>query len=211
MLSDKLKEGTEVLLDNKTIDSEHMYKSAVIVEEGSLIGLAPVTDEYGDFVDFSEGRTTISVIGTKDVFEDVKILPVDYHGKRIYLTYGKKAETVRNYHRAYMRYPVNESCKVNDFDAKLFDISEQGYAVILDRKYKVGLWTELTYKGVKVFGKIMSAKDLDNGNYFYGCKIDEVPFNYTKLVKYKEDEYKDLLEAPVEIEDADTPPQQKNA
>lgn len=200
MLSDKLKEGTEVLLDHKLPDAEHFYKSVVVVEEGSLIGLAPVTDEYGDLVDFSEGTTTISVIGTKDVFDDVKILPVDFHGQRIYLTYGKKTEAVRNYHRAYMRYPVNESCKLNDYDAKLFDISEEGYAFILDRKYKVGLWTELNYKGVKVFGKIMSAKDLDNGNYFYGCKIDEVPFNFTKLVKLKEEEYKDLIETPIETE-----------
>ena len=59
MLRDKLKEGTEVLLDNKTKDSEHYYKSVVIVEEGSLIGLAPVTDEDGDFVDFSDVETSI--------------------------------------------------------------------------------------------------------------------------------------------------------
>ena len=197
MLSDKLKEGTEVLLDNKTKDSEHYYKSVVIVEEGSLIGLAPVTDEDGDFVDFSDGETSISVIGTNDVFEDVKILPVDFHGKRIYLTYGKKEEATLNYHREFRRFPVNEGCKVNDYDAKLFDPSEQGFAVILDRQYKPGLWLELNWKGIKLFGKIMQAKDLDNGNWFYGCKIDEIPNNYTKQVKMMQIDFEYLVNSPV--------------
>jgi len=198
MLSDMLKEGTEVLLDNKTAEAEHIYKSVVIVEEGSLIGLSPVTDEYGDFVDFSSGETSISIIGTNDVFEGVKIFPVDYHGERIYLTYGKKEETPRNYHREFRRYPVNESCKVNDYDAKLFDVSEQGFAVIIDRKYKSGVWMEVNWKGIKLFGKIKQAKDLDNGNWFYGCKIDEAPGNYTKQIKMLQMDFEYLINTPVE-------------
>lgn len=205
MLSDKLKEGTEVLLDNKTNDSEHIYKSVVIVEEGSLIGLAAVTDEYDNFVDFSDGRTSIAIIGTNDVFDDVKILPVDYRGNRIYLTYGKKEETPRNYHREYRRYPVNESCRVNDYDAKLFDVSERGFAVILDRQYKAGLWLELNWRGIKIFGKIMSVKDMDNGTWFYGCKVDDVPSNYSKQVKMMQIDFEYMVNSPVGVkkEDAD--------
>lgn len=198
MLSDKLKEGTEVLLDNKTADTEHMYKSVVIVEEGSLVGLAAVKDDDGDLVDFSDGTTSITIINTREVFDDVKIFPVDFHGKRIYLTYGKKEEARRDYHREFMRFPVNENCKVNDYDAKLFDISEQGFAVILDHQYKAGLWVELKWKGINVYAKIMSVKDLGNRNFFYGCKIDEIPGNFTKQVKLKQEDFEDMINAPVE-------------
>ena len=86
MLSDKLKEGMDVILDYKTADTAKVYKSSVIVEEGSLIALSPCTDENGNFEEFKDGEVSLSIKGSNTVISKARILPVLYRGNRIYLT-----------------------------------------------------------------------------------------------------------------------------
>lgn len=196
MLSDKLKEGMDVILDYKTADSAKVFKTSVIVEEGSLIALAPCTDENGQFEEFKDGEVSLSIKGSNTIISKARILPVYYHGDRIYLTYGKRNDNDdMTFHRESARYPINEDCKANDHDAKLIDVSDHGFGFILNHKYKNGLWVELRYKDIKVNGKIMQSKEVGPDSFFYGCKVDESTGPFDRLVKEKAEEFSSMLDA----------------
>ena len=79
--------------------------------------------------------------------------------------------------------------------AKLLDVSDHGFGVIIDHKYKNGLWVELKYNDVKVNGKIMQSRELGGESYFYGCKVDEVSGAFDRLVKEKAEEFNKMLDA----------------
>ncbi|MQN01132.1 MAG: hypothetical protein DUD27_08365 [Lachnospiraceae bacterium] len=195
MLSERLKEGMEVILDYKTADAVKVYKTSVLVKEESLIALAPCTDDKGNFEEFKDGVVSLSLKGSNKIISDLRIVPVFYHGNRIYLTYGNRNENDESsFNRASARYPVNEDCKANDRDAKLLDVSTNGFGVIVNKKYKVGLWIELKYKNIRVNGKIMQSEKVGIETYFYGCKVSETSGPFDRFVAEKEEEFKDLIE-----------------
>lgn len=196
MLSDKLKEGMEVLLDYKTADSAKVYKSRVLVEEGSLIALSPVKNDQGGFEEFKDGEVSLSLKGSNTIISKVRILPVLYRGEKIYLTYGRRSvNDDLTFHRGSARIPINDNCKANDHEAKLLDVSEHGFGVIVNHKYKNGLWIELKYNDVKVNGKIMQSKEIGIDTYFYGCQVTESTSSFNRLVNEQEEEFNKQLDA----------------
>lgn len=196
MLSDKLEEGMEVILDYKTADAGKVYISSVLLKEGSLIALKPCYDDKGNIEDFSDGDVSLSIKGSNTVIANLKIVPVLYHGEKIYLTYGNRDDNDdQTYHRASVRYPVNADCKANDREAKLIDVSDHGFGIILNHKYKNGLWVELKYREVKVMGKIMQSKEVGIDTYFYGCKVDDADISgpFERLIMRQKEEFEDKL------------------
>ena len=78
MLSDKLEEGMEVILDYKTADAGKVYISSVLLKEGSLIALKPCYDDKGNIEDFSEGDVSLSIKGSNTVISnlsDIRLMP----------------------------------------------------------------------------------------------------------------------------------------
>lgn len=196
MLSDKLKEGVEVILDYKTADSAKVYLSTVLLKEGSLIALKPCLDENGKIEEFNDGDVSLSVKGSTTVISNLKIVPVLYHGDKIYLTYGNRNDNDDlTYHRSSLRYPVNADCKANDHDAKLIDVSDRGFGIILNYKYKIGLWVELKYRDVKINGKIMQSKEVGIDTYFYGCRVDDADISgpFERLIKRQKEDFEEIV------------------
>jgi hypothetical protein len=200
MLSDDVKEGTSVKVTWKRDRSVHDYTTKVLVMQGDIVGLSPIYED-GEMILFEDGEVTLH-IGEKDIFPNVKILVVDYKGMKIYLTYGRKEHHAKKYIRKYQRFPVNKSCNLNGYQAKLFDVSANGFGVICEENYHEGVWTELKIKSVKVFGKIRHKSEVSTGVYYYGCHVEEAPANFTKFVRDQETALKaaQMLNAEMQAE-----------
>ncbi|MBQ5430621.1 MAG: PilZ domain-containing protein [Lachnospiraceae bacterium] len=188
MLADDVKEGTPVRVLWKTENSVHEYTTKVLVMQGDIVGLSAIY-ENGDIVLFEDGDITLN-IGEKDVFPHVKVFLVDYKGMKIYLTYGRKEHQEKKYVRQFQRFPVNGTCYLNGYPAKLFDVSANGFGVICEENYREGVWTEMKVKSVKVFGKIRHKSEVGVGMYYYGCLVEEATPNFVKFVHDQEEALK---------------------
>ena len=89
MFRDELQEGNPIILQWDTDQGTFLFKSYVLIKEGSLVGLAPVYDDQEKFVDFKTGTVSITTRDGSSVYDNVVIRPVIHKGSHLYLTYGR--------------------------------------------------------------------------------------------------------------------------
>ena len=183
MFQDDFKEGNPIILQWDTDQGTFLFKSYVLIKEGSLVGLAPVYDDQEKFVDFKTGTVSITTRDGSSVYDNVVIRPVIHKGSHLYLTYGRKEKKEITYTRKYPRFPVHKECLLNGRPAKLFDVSDGGFGVIVQREYKVGVWTQLQKGRSKAYGKIVHVKPIGANTWFYGCQVDDPDDSFVRLVK----------------------------